>query len=59
MRRITKLGFRPLRTAKGSHLVYAHPDGRTIIVARHTKQEVGPGLAAKILKAAEAPKTKE
>ena len=44
-------GWREERTGKGSHLRFCHPKRQTYIwVSRHTKHEVGRGLARQILK---------
>ncbi len=42
-------GFHILRV-KGSHHVLRHADGRTTVVPVHGKEEIGPGLLAKILR---------
>lgn len=44
-------GWREARTGKGSHLLLIHAERRAVIwVSRHTKKEVGAGLARQILK---------
>jgi predicted RNA binding protein YcfA (HicA-like mRNA interferase family) len=44
-------GWREARTGKGSHLLLTHAERRAVIwVSRHTKKEVGAGLARQILK---------
>jgi predicted RNA binding protein YcfA (HicA-like mRNA interferase family) len=44
-------GWRATRTGKGSHLLLTHPERHTVIwVSRHTKKDVGTGLARQILK---------
>ena len=51
IRRLKRDGWREERSGKGSHLLLSHPTKRAIIwVSRHTKQEVGSGLARQILK---------
>jgi predicted RNA binding protein YcfA (HicA-like mRNA interferase family) len=44
-------GWRKTRTGKGSHVLLTHARHRSVIwVSRHTKKEVGSGLARQILK---------
>ncbi len=44
-------GWRETRTGKGSHLLMTHAGRRAVIwVSRHTKKEVGTGLARQILR---------
>ncbi|MEA3143095.1 MAG: hypothetical protein QOG31_419 [Thermoplasmata archaeon] len=43
-------GFHPKRQI-GSHIFYAHPDGRSTVVPRHGK-DLKPRLVAKLLKEA-------
>jgi len=44
-------GWREKRTGKGSYLLLTHPARHAVIwVSRHTKREVGRGLARQILK---------
>jgi mRNA interferase HicA len=51
IRKLEKHGFVELRTGKGSHRQFWNPVSRRVItVAVHTKKEVGPGLAHRILK---------
>lgn len=53
IRRLKAAGFVERRHGKGSHRQFVRPgDGRVIIVAVHTKKEVGTGLARRILKEA-------
>ena len=53
IRRLKAAGFIEARTGKGSHRRLINPKtGRIITIAVHTKKEVGPGLAARILKEA-------
>ena len=42
-------GFQVIRI-KGSHHVLRHSDGRMTVVPVHGKEEIGPGLLAKILR---------
>lgn len=44
-----KLGFN-LRSQKGSHAVYIHPDGRKTTIPIHPSQTIGIGLLVKIIK---------
>jgi predicted RNA binding protein YcfA (HicA-like mRNA interferase family) len=46
---LEKLGFQRTRQ-KGSHLRFAHPDGRKTTVPLHSGREIGPGLLNKIIK---------
>ena len=51
IRRLKAAGFVEQRTGKGSHRQFVHPTSQKLItVAVHTKQEVGTGLAQRILK---------
>lgn len=51
IRLLKRHGWREERTGKGSHLRFAHPAKKAFIwVSRHTKQEVGAGLARQILR---------
>ena len=51
IRRLKRGGFVEYRRASGSHVVYRHPEtGIRVTVAIHTKQEVGKGLAHRILR---------
>ncbi|HXW03591.1 MAG TPA: type II toxin-antitoxin system HicA family toxin [Vicinamibacterales bacterium] len=53
IRRIKALGYRSHRTGKGSHQQYIHGEtGKVLTIAVHTSQEVGTGLAHRILKEA-------
>ncbi len=49
IRLLEKLGFQKTRQ-KGSHLRFAHPDGRKTTVPLHSGKEIGPGLLNKIVK---------
>jgi len=53
-KKLKKAGFVFLRDAKGSHEIWHHPQrkGSEIVIANHQSQEVGTGLAQKILKQA-------
>ena len=51
IRLLEEHGWRETRTGKGSHLLLTHPKRRAVIwVSRHTKKDVGTGLARRILK---------
>ena len=51
IRLLKKHGWRESRTGKGGHLLLIHPERRAVVwVSRHTKKEVGRGLARQILK---------
>ena len=53
IRRLKAAGFVEHRVGKGSHRQFIHPTTRKVItVSVHTKQEVGTGLAQRILKEA-------
>jgi predicted RNA binding protein YcfA (HicA-like mRNA interferase family) len=53
IRKLKAAGFVEQRHGKGSHRQFIHPtSGRVITVAVHTKQQVGTGLARRILKEA-------
>lgn len=43
------LGFEAVRQT-GSHVFYAHPDGRTTTVPRHPGEDIDPTLVRKIIK---------
>ena len=43
------MGFRKTRQ-KGSHIRYAHPDGRKTTIPDHGNQDVPKGLLIKIIK---------
>lgn len=45
---LVMLGFQKVRQ-KGSHMVFAHSDGRTTVVPYHN-EDLGRGLLRKILK---------
>ncbi len=46
---LKKLGFE-LRSQKGSHMFFEHPDGRTTVVPNHPKEDIDRGLLNKIIK---------
>ena len=46
---LAKLGFKLVRQ-KGSHLRFAHPDGRKTTVPSHSGEDIGPKLLNKIVK---------
>ena len=53
IRKLKAAGFIEQRMGKGSHRQLVHPGtGRVVTVSIHTKNEVGTGLARRILKEA-------
>jgi predicted RNA binding protein YcfA (HicA-like mRNA interferase family) len=46
---LEKLGFQQIRQ-KGSHLFMLHIDGRTTIITIHPDEDIGKGIARKIIK---------
>lgn len=46
---LARKGFQVIRI-KGSHHVLRHADGRMTVIPVHGKEEIGPGLLAKILR---------
>ena len=46
---VEKFGFVHSHTT-GSHMVFKHPDGRTMVIPVHSGEEIGPGLLNKIIK---------
>jgi len=46
---LKKLGF-ILKRQQGSHMFFAHPDGRTTVVPNHPGEKVDRGLLNKIIK---------
>ena len=46
---LKKLGFVAVRT-KGSHIFFKHPDGRTTLISRHDREDIGRGLLRQILR---------
>ena len=49
MRVLEVLGFSKQRQT-GSHIFYKHPDGRTTLVPRHDREDIGKGLLRQILR---------
>ncbi|MPZ33170.1 MAG: addiction module toxin, HicA family [Rhodospirillales bacterium] len=49
MAALGRKGFQVIRV-KGSHHVLRHADGRMTVVPVHGREEIGPGLLAKILR---------
>lgn len=49
MRVLHSLGFKEVRQA-GSHIFFQHSDGRTTLVSRHDREDIGRGLLRQILK---------
>lgn len=45
---LKKLGFERKRQS-GSHIFFAHPDGRTTVVPRHNGKDISRGLLSEIL----------
>ena len=50
IRALERMGFRLLRRSKGSHVQFAHSDGRRTTVPVHQGRDIGPGLLRKILR---------
>jgi predicted RNA binding protein YcfA (HicA-like mRNA interferase family) len=50
VRALERMGFRLTRRSGGSHLRYAHPDGRRTTVSAHEGKTIGRGLLRKILR---------
>ena len=48
MRVLHSLGFREVRQV-GSHIFFAHEDGRTTLVPRHGGEDIGRGLLRRIM----------
>ena len=46
---LKKLGFELIRQ-EGSHMFFAHPDGRTTVIPNHGGEEIDRGLLNKIVK---------
>lgn len=44
-----KIGFE-FKRQKGSHMFFAHPDGRTTIIPNHPTESIDRGLLNKIIK---------
>lgn len=49
MRVLHSLGFKEVRQT-GSHIFFQHPDGRTTLVSRHDREDIGRGLLRQILR---------
>jgi len=49
-------GFREKRR-RGSHIFFAYPDGRTVVVPVHKGEDLGRGILSKILNDAEVSRT--
>jgi predicted RNA binding protein YcfA (HicA-like mRNA interferase family) len=49
IRKIQKLGFQKVRQ-KGSHIRFAHPDGRKTTIPDHGDKDVPKGLLSKIIR---------
>ena len=49
IRKIQKLGFQQVRQ-KGSHIRFAHPDGRKTTIPDHGDKDVPKGLLSKIIR---------
>ena len=46
---LRQLGFNAIRQ-RGSHVFFAHPDGRTTLVLLHGGEDIGRGLLRQILR---------
>lgn len=46
---LEKLGFE-FKRQKGSHMFFAHPDGRTTVIPNHPAEHIDRGLLNKIIK---------
>lgn len=51
-KKLKKAGFSYYRPGKCSHAIWRNSAGETMIVCNHDSQEVGTGLASKLLKKA-------
>ena len=51
---LRRLGFREVRQT-GSHIFFQHSDGRTTLVSRHSREDIGRGLLRQILREIEIP----
>ena len=49
IKKVEKLGFIKIRK-KGSHIRFAHPDGRKTTIPDHGSKDVPKGLLSKIVK---------
>lgn len=54
-RALRRLGFEPVRQV-GSHVFFAHPDGRTTTVPHHPGEDIDPALVRKIIKDIQVPR---
>ena len=48
-RALRTLGFVPMRQ-RGSHIFFAHTDGRTTLLPKHGGEDIGRGLLRQILR---------
>lgn len=46
---LLRLGFAPVRQV-GSHVFYAHSDGRVTTIPNHSNKDIGRGLLRKIMR---------
>ncbi len=52
-KKLKKAGFSYFRGGKGSHVIWRNEEtGETMVICNHDSQEVGTGLANKLLKKA-------
>ncbi len=49
IKKVIALGFQKIRQ-KGSHIRFAHPDGRKTTIPDHGKKDVPQGLLSKIIR---------
>lgn len=49
MRVLKQFGFSKIRQ-KGSHVFFKHSDGRTTVVPKHSREDIGRGLLRQILR---------
>ncbi|OGQ94194.1 MAG: hypothetical protein A2521_05895 [Deltaproteobacteria bacterium RIFOXYD12_FULL_57_12] len=49
IKKVTDLGFQKIRQ-KGSHIRFAHPDGRKTTIPGHGNKDVPKGLLSKIIR---------
>lgn len=49
MRVLRLLGFEAMRQS-GSHIFFQHSDGRTTLIPRHDREDIGRGLLRQILR---------
>lgn len=50
-RRLQEFGFVPVSQA-GSHVKFRHPDGRRTVVPHHSREDIGRGILASVVKEA-------